>query len=292
MGPFPTVLGAPATACPAGPRRLCPASPPVGGAVWQGPWPRPPPALLKNSDQPVQEANLRGITISSHVSKLEPTAFYAVATAVYERALGGPCLVGGMRGVSPPGGGTHGAHEGGPGQTSAPSSGRPDHGSRKVFRRDRPGHPPDSGGPSGPGGGGPPRHPHRGFLVHPAPGPPGTPAPWNSSWGLPRAQYRGSMQEQRRRSLSCVSWTSRTGLMRWSPSASRGLCGWTTQSSSWSGATPAPYTESCWISGPTTRESCGWMSRTARSSTGRRPTRNLCGRPRRQPWPATWAARG
>ena len=51
-------------------------------------------------DQPVREANLRGITISSHVSKLEPTAFYAVATAIYERALGGPCLVGGMRGVS------------------------------------------------------------------------------------------------------------------------------------------------------------------------------------------------
>ena len=56
--------------------------------------------LLKNPDQPVHEANLRGITISSHVSKLEPTAFYAVATAVYERALGGPCLVGGMRGIS------------------------------------------------------------------------------------------------------------------------------------------------------------------------------------------------
>ena len=34
------------------------------------------------------------------VSKLEPTAFYAVATAVYERALGGPCLVGSMRGIS------------------------------------------------------------------------------------------------------------------------------------------------------------------------------------------------
>ena len=56
--------------------------------------------LLKNPDQPVREANLRGITISSHVSKLEPTAFYAAATAIYERALGGPCLVGGMRGVS------------------------------------------------------------------------------------------------------------------------------------------------------------------------------------------------
>ena len=47
--------------------------------------------LLKNPDQPIQAANLRGITISSHISKLEPTAFYAVATAIYER---------GMRGVS------------------------------------------------------------------------------------------------------------------------------------------------------------------------------------------------
>ena len=56
--------------------------------------------LLKNPDQLIQEANLRGMTISSHVSKLEATAFYALATAIYERALGGPCLVGGMRGVS------------------------------------------------------------------------------------------------------------------------------------------------------------------------------------------------
>ena len=56
--------------------------------------------LLKHPDQPVQEANLRGITISSHISKLEPTAFYALAAAIYERALGGPCLVGGMRGGS------------------------------------------------------------------------------------------------------------------------------------------------------------------------------------------------
>ena len=56
--------------------------------------------LLKNPDQPIQEANLRGITIFSHVSKLERTAFYDLATAIYERALGGPCLVGGMRGVS------------------------------------------------------------------------------------------------------------------------------------------------------------------------------------------------
>ena len=47
--------------------------------------------LLKNPDQPVQEPNLRGITISSHISKPEPTAFYALATAIYKRALGGLC---------------------------------------------------------------------------------------------------------------------------------------------------------------------------------------------------------
>ena len=39
--------------------------------------------LLKLLDQPVQEANLRGITISSHSSKLKPTALYALATTVY-----------------------------------------------------------------------------------------------------------------------------------------------------------------------------------------------------------------
>ena len=64
---------------------------------WQARSGHPAP---KNPDVPIQEANLRGITISSHISKLEPTAFYALATAIYERALGGHCLVGGMRGVS------------------------------------------------------------------------------------------------------------------------------------------------------------------------------------------------
>ena len=56
--------------------------------------------LLKHPDQQVQEANLRGITISSHISKLEPAAFYAPAAAIYERALRGPCLVGRIRGVA------------------------------------------------------------------------------------------------------------------------------------------------------------------------------------------------
>ena len=43
MGPLPGVAGAPAAACPASPRRLCPAPPPLGGAVGEGPRPRPPP---------------------------------------------------------------------------------------------------------------------------------------------------------------------------------------------------------------------------------------------------------
>ena len=55
--------------------------------------------LHPNLDQPVQEGYFRGITISRHISKLEPTTFYALATPIYERALGGHFLVGGMRGV-------------------------------------------------------------------------------------------------------------------------------------------------------------------------------------------------
>ena len=39
--------------------------------------------LVRNRDQPIEEANLRGITISSHVSKPEPTSFYALATHIY-----------------------------------------------------------------------------------------------------------------------------------------------------------------------------------------------------------------
>ena len=46
--------------------------------------------LLKNHDEPVHEASPEGITISSHISKLEPLAFYALATATYERARAGP----------------------------------------------------------------------------------------------------------------------------------------------------------------------------------------------------------
>ena len=50
--------------------------------------------------QPVLVANLRGITISSQMSKLEPTPFYALATPIYKGVLWGPCPVGGMQGVS------------------------------------------------------------------------------------------------------------------------------------------------------------------------------------------------
>ena len=101
VGPFQTIPGALATTCPAGRESLCPASPPLGGAIRQSRRPGPPPArggrlhrhlrhlteadqvalravmrspvvcrtvgrrgrvtlLLKNPDQPVQEANLRG----------------------------------------------------------------------------------------------------------------------------------------------------------------------------------------------------------------------------------------
>ena len=56
--------------------------------------------LLKNPEQPVEEANPTGITISFHISKPEPTAWYGLATAINKWALGGPCLVGGMRVVS------------------------------------------------------------------------------------------------------------------------------------------------------------------------------------------------
>ena len=38
--------------------------------------------------------------IPAHISKPAPTTFYALARAIYERALRGLCLVGGMRGVS------------------------------------------------------------------------------------------------------------------------------------------------------------------------------------------------
>ena len=45
--------------------------------------------LLKDPSPPIEEATVRGITVSPHISKLEPVAFYAEASRVSERALGG-----------------------------------------------------------------------------------------------------------------------------------------------------------------------------------------------------------
>ena len=50
-----------------------------------------------------------------------------------------------------------------------------------------------------------------------------------------------------------------------------------------------PIQGSCWIRERTTGVSCGWMSRTVKSSTGRHQTPSPCIRPLRRPWPVTWA---
>ena len=75
--------------------------------------------LLKHPDKPVQEANLWGITISSHIFKLEATALYALATAICEPLGARPSLEVCGGGV-PPGGSPNGAHEARPSQASAP----------------------------------------------------------------------------------------------------------------------------------------------------------------------------
>ena len=242
--------------------------------------------LLKNPDQPVQEANLRGITVSSHVSKLEPTAFYAVATAIYERALGGPCLVGGKRGIS--------LQEVVRTMHMKLDPARLQHRIVDVLITDlakffdviaQDIHP-IVGARVGLGEADHLATHTEGFSYTLPLG------PWQSHTptqllGTPQGTIQGVHAGRRQRSHSCGSWTWRTGLQRWSPSASRGSCGWTTRSSSWNGAIPALYKGSCWISGYTTRVSSGWMSLTARSNTARRPTRGPYGRLRRQPWPAT-----
>ena len=56
--------------------------------------------LLKDPSRPVEEANIQGIMVSPHVSKLELVAFYSEASRVYERALVGLFLVGGMKDLS------------------------------------------------------------------------------------------------------------------------------------------------------------------------------------------------
>ena len=52
------------------------------------------------SPQRPEPPNLRGITVSPHISKLEPVAFYAEASQVHEQAPGGPYIVGGMKSIS------------------------------------------------------------------------------------------------------------------------------------------------------------------------------------------------
>ena len=36
--------------------------------------------LLKGPSRPIEEANIRGIMVSSHIPKLEPSAFFAEAS--------------------------------------------------------------------------------------------------------------------------------------------------------------------------------------------------------------------
>ena len=49
----------------------------------------------------MSSSNVRGITIASHISKVEPTAYYNTREpGIYERVLGGPYVVGGVKGVS------------------------------------------------------------------------------------------------------------------------------------------------------------------------------------------------
>ena len=57
--------------------------------------------LVKKPKKPVTPANLRGITLAPHISKVEPTAYYDTRDReVYNRVQGGPYIVGGMRRVS------------------------------------------------------------------------------------------------------------------------------------------------------------------------------------------------
>jgi hypothetical protein len=47
--------------------------------------------LLKDGRKPMSSSNVRGITVASHLSKVEPTAYYATREpGIYDRVLGGP----------------------------------------------------------------------------------------------------------------------------------------------------------------------------------------------------------
>ena len=56
--------------------------------------------LLKDPSREIEDANIRGITVSSHISKPEHVVFYTQAFKVYELSRGAPYLVGGMKGIS------------------------------------------------------------------------------------------------------------------------------------------------------------------------------------------------
>ena len=57
--------------------------------------------LVKNFNLPATDNNVRGITVGTHLSKVPRAAFFATpGTEAYERALGGPYLVGGIPGIS------------------------------------------------------------------------------------------------------------------------------------------------------------------------------------------------
>ena len=57
--------------------------------------------LVKKDHLPAAKGNLRGITIAPHISKLQPSAYYAErGMQAYEKALGGPLMVEGVKRVS------------------------------------------------------------------------------------------------------------------------------------------------------------------------------------------------
>ena len=170
--------------------------------------------LLKHPDHPVQEANLRGITISSHISKLEPTAFYALATAIYERALGVPCLA-------------HMKLDLARLQRRVVDVLITD--LAKFFDVIAQDVHPIVGAHVGLGEASHVATHTEGFSYALPLG------PWQSNTLAqllgtpPKVQSKESMWAPRRLCPSCVSWTSRTARTRYSPFASQGSCGWTTR---------------------------------------------------------------
>ena len=58
--------------------------------------------LVKNPNKAPTISNLRGITIASQLSKVEPLAYFGAkdVPGIIIRAAGGPFLMGGLRGVA------------------------------------------------------------------------------------------------------------------------------------------------------------------------------------------------